>query len=191
MYPFSNLVTSDPQPSTSTTPKTINNSLTLRNSQYQMSVRFSSTQALQRLSHARIARSLRLAVTYNKTPAVLDAYHSFWRANQQSIIAYGPPGSRLGHLVVTSSWANLDFSSLDFRGAVLKGRRGEIVGNIKMEKQGVEEGMVIFTHPSVLGPLGIVPRPLGIIIKDVRTRGFWIRAGMDDRAWRGHGYLSS
>lgn len=91
-----------------------------------------------------------------------------------------------------SSWAELDFSKLDFREALFRKPRSEI--SLENEKgagyseEEILDGRVLFTQPLALGPLGIVPYPLAIIVRDTRQGGYWVRAGMEPKAWKGHGY---
>jgi len=80
---------------------------------------------------------------------------------------------RLAFLPVISSWTTFEYNGMDFANALKGGRR-----------EGV--GKVVFTLPKVALPLGITVAPLAIVVKDGKG-GYWLRANLSRRGWRGHG----
>ncbi|KAF8988278.1 hypothetical protein BDQ17DRAFT_1433432 [Cyathus striatus] len=150
--------------------------LYLHNSFYGIRTHYPSVNYLQAASIARIALDIRLTCIRNKQPSVVKSALRFWEQHAKSFVSPSPPDRSLGisFVPIVSHWTTFEYNKLDFCGAL---------------KAGSESGKVVYTQPAVAYVLNLTIKPTIIVLKDGKG-GYWIRATLLSKGWKGHEELS-
>ncbi|KAJ5718942.1 hypothetical protein N7493_007397 [Penicillium malachiteum] len=132
-----------------------------------------SVQQLQKESVTNIARDIRLKTLEYTSPASVEQYLRFSEDHlSRSLALSSRRGGNLA-MVGLSQWTTFNYTSLDFSGANLTGKKA----------------LVTFVNPAVTIPFNLTIGPM-ILIEKNGSGGYWIRASNTSSGWKTFSHFS-